>query len=99
MVHSHPSLAPNILLLEKQGMSGGVIDPSIFELNQMTGGRINLSTLTAVILRIFQEGGSGLIDVPMPLKGEEGSLAEAPSRLSRFEYQDFSKPTCSYSER
>ena len=83
-----PNLAPSILALEKQGISGGVIDPSIFELNQMTGGRINLSTLTAVILRIAQDGGTGLIDVPMPLDGEEGSLAEALSRLSRFEYKD-----------
>ena len=83
-----PNLAPSILALEKQGISGGVIDPSIFELNQMTGGRINLHTLTAAILRVAQEGGSGLIDVPMPLEGEEGSLAEALSRLSRFEYKD-----------
>lgn len=82
-----PNLSPSVLALEKQGMSGGMIDPSIFELNQMTGGRINPSTLIAVLIRIAQEGGSGLIDVPKPLRGEEGSLAEALSRLSRFEYE------------
>ena len=80
-----PSLSPVTLQLEKRGMSGGFIDPTIFELPGLTGGRIRTGTLEAAIWRLLQEGGSGLVDVPAPLEGEEGSLAESLSRLSRYE--------------
>lgn len=80
-----PSLSSVILQLEKRGVSGGLIDPTIFELPGLTGGRIRLGTLGGAILRLLQEGGGGLVDVPAPLQGEEGSLAESLSRLSRFE--------------
>lgn len=79
------SRSPRVFTMERLGVSGGIIDPAIFELNELNGGRISLGTLSAALLRLWKEGGEGLIDVPAPLYGEEGSLAEALSRLSRYE--------------
>ena len=79
------SRSPHLLALERRGVSGGMVDPALFEWNEFHGGRIHRDTLWPALYRLWSEGGSGLVDVPPPLAGEEGSLAEALSRLSRFE--------------
>ena len=80
-----PHEAPISLELEKRGISGGFIDPLMFEARGFDGGRISLSTLAAVWSRLVEEGGDGLVDVPPPLASESSSLAGALTRLARFE--------------
>jgi hypothetical protein len=80
-----PHEAPISLELERRGVSGGFVDPLIFEINSLNGGRVPINTLSAALIGLWREGGAGLVDVPEPLRGESNSLAGALSRLARFE--------------
>lgn len=80
-----PHEAPIALELERRGVSGGFVDPLIFEINSLNGGRVPIATLSAALKGLWREGGSGLTDVPEPLRGESNSLAGALARLARFE--------------
>ena len=77
--------APISIELDQRGVSGGFLDPAIFELNSLSGGRVHLNTLYAALIQLWREGGEGLIDVPRALAGESHSSAGSLARLARFE--------------
>lgn len=83
--HFERSEAPISFELERLGLSGGYLDPAIFELNNLNGGRVGTSTLWAALSRVLEEGGEGLVDVPVPVQGGDQSLAGTLARLSRLE--------------
>ena len=71
--------------LDRSGVSGGFIDPAIFEAKSLSGGRISRWTLWAALSNLWNEGAEGLVDVPAPIPTGDLSLASALSRLARLE--------------